>query len=130
VNGYINTGKQRVEPRRGRIGDEQFPRRAATQRGLDEIGTLGEEPAGSFAADMAVQLRRGGYSRRAFGERLARSQSQAASPAVGALTSSGSAAFATPTSAVNAAGSLIAISERFLRSTSTPAAFRPWINRL
>ena len=54
---------------------------------------------------------------------------QAASPD-GALTSSGSAALATSTSAVNAAGSLTAISARFLRSTSTPAALRPWISRL
>ena len=30
----------------------------------------------------------------------------------------------------SAAGSLIAISDRFLRSTSTPASFRPWIRRL
>jgi large subunit ribosomal protein L20 len=40
------------------------------------------------------------------------------------------AAFATSTSAVNAAASLTAISARFLRSTSTPAALRPWISRL
>jgi len=45
--------------------------------------------------------------------------------ACGDQTSSGNAAFATSTSAVNAAGSLTAISARFLRSTSTPAALRP-----
>ena len=42
----------------------------------------------------------------------------------------GSAAFATPTSAAKAAGSVTARSARTLRSTSTPAAFRPWMNRL
>jgi hypothetical protein len=68
VNRHIDTGNQPVEPRCGRIGDEQFPRRAAAQRGLDEIGALGEEPAGALAADMAMQLRRGDYPRRAFGK--------------------------------------------------------------
>ena len=52
-----------------------------------------------------------------------------AAPA-GALMSSGRAALATSTNAVNAAASLTAISARFLRSTSTPAALRPWIRRL
>ena len=33
-------------------------------------------------------------------------------------------------SRINAAASLMAISARFLRSTSTPAALRPWISRL
>ena len=53
----------------------------------------------------------------------------AASPD-GAFTSSGRAARATPTSAAKASGSLIAMSDRFLRSTSTPASLRPWISRL
>ena len=48
----------------------------------------------------------------------------------GALTSSGSAALAVSTSALNAATSLTARSARILRSTSTPARFRPWMNRL
>ncbi len=69
------------------------------------------------------------HAGRTFGERQAACRIQAASPD-GALTSSGRAALATSTSAVNAAGSLTAISARFLRSTSTPAALRPWISRL
>ena len=48
----------------------------------------------------------------------------------GASTSAGSALRATSTSAVNAAGSATAISASILRSTSTPAAFRPWMNLL
>ena len=49
---------------------------------------------------------------------------------LGALTSSGRAALAVSTSALNAAMSLTARSARILRSTSTPARFRPWMNRL
>ncbi len=48
----------------------------------------------------------------------------------GALTSSGRAALATSTSATNAGRSLTARSARILRSTSTPARRRPWMNRL
>src|SRR5262245_49530771 len=47
-----------------------------------------------------------------------------------ALTSSGRLFFARSTSASNAAGSLTASSARCLRSTSTSAAFRPWMKRL
>ena len=47
-----------------------------------------------------------------------------------ALTSSGRAPLATSTRAVNAVASLTAMSARTLRSTSTPAALRPWMNRL
>ena len=50
--------------------------------------------------------------------------------ALGALTSSGSAALAVSTRATNAGASLTARSARILRSTSTPARFRPWMNRL
>ena len=42
----------------------------------------------------------------------------------------GRLAFATSTSAAKAAGSLTASSASIRRSTSTPAAFRPWMNRL
>jgi hypothetical protein len=47
-----------------------------------------------------------------------------------ALTSSGRFCFASSTSASNAAGSLTASSARCLRSTSTSAAFKPWMKRL
>ena len=98
------------------------------QRCLDEVGSLGEKASGAAAADVAMQFDRRDHAGRTFGERPI-GVAQAASPD-GALTSSGSAALATSTSAVNAAGSLTAISARFLRSTSTPAALRPWISRL
>ena len=49
---------------------------------------------------------------------------------LGALTSAGRAALATCTSAENAAGSFTARSARILRSTSTSASRRPWMNRL
>ena len=99
---------------------------AAAQRGLDQVGPLGEEPSGAAPTDVAVQLDRRRHPVGALGER------QAASPAsaAGALTSSGNAALATSTNAVKAAASLTAISARFLRSTSTPAAFKPWMRRL
>ena len=108
------------------FGDEDLDHEVAPQRGLDEVGALGEEACGTAPSDVAVQLDRCRHPVGALGER------QAASPdrVDGALTSSGSAPLATSTSAVNAAGSLTAISARFLRSTSTPAAFRPWIRRL
>ena len=50
--------------------------------------------------------------------------------AAGALTSAGRAALATSTRAAKAGGSLTASSASILRSTSTPAALRPWMNRL
>ena len=53
-----------------------------------------------------------------------------AAGAAGALTSSGRAFLATSTSAVKAAASLTAISASARRSTSTPAALRPWMRRL
>ncbi len=49
---------------------------------------------------------------------------------LGALTSSGRAALAVSTRTANAGASLTARSARILRSTSTPATRRPWMNRL
>ena len=48
----------------------------------------------------------------------------------GALTSSGRLVLAVSTSAAKAGASLTARSARILRSTSTPAALRPWMKRL
>ena len=110
----------------GGFGGEDFDHESAPQRRLDEVGSLGEEARGTAPSDVALQFDRCRHAVGALGERQA---PQAASPD-GAFTSSGSAALATSTSAVNAAGSLTAISARFLRSTSTPAALRPWIRRL
>ena len=53
-----------------------------------------------------------------------------AEASTGALTSSGRFALASSTRATNAGASLTARSARILRSTSTPAAFSPWMNRL
>ncbi len=120
---HRDVGQHRAESGRRRFRGEHLGNQSAPQRCLDEVGPLGEKAGGAASSDVAVQLDRCRHPGGAFGER------QAASPD-GALTSSGSAPLATSTSAVKAAGSLTAISARFLRSTSTPAAFRPWISRL
>ena len=115
--------QHRPEPGQCGFGDEDLDDEPAPQRRLDEVRPLGEEAFGTAPTGVAMQLDRCRHPVGALGE------CQAASPD-GALTSSGSAPLATSTSAVNAAGSLTAISARFLRSTSTPAALRPWISRL
>jgi hypothetical protein len=61
VNRHVDAGEQRAEARRGGLGDEQFAGRAEAQRSLDEVGSLGDETAGTPTADAAVQLRRSGY---------------------------------------------------------------------
>ena len=122
---HRHIGQHGAEAGHRGFGRENLGYQSAPQRCLDEIGSLGEKACGAASSDVAVQLDRRRHPVRALGERVA----QAASPD-GALTSSGSAALATSTSAVKAAGSLTAISARFLRSTSTPAALRPWISRL
>jgi hypothetical protein len=68
VNRDVRAGEQRGKPRRSRVRDKHFPYRAAAQRGLDQVGPLGEELAGPLARDVPVQLRRGRYPRRTFGE--------------------------------------------------------------
>ena len=123
-----HAAEHRLEAAQRGFGDEDLDHEIAPQRRLDEVGSLGEEACGTAPSDVAMQLDRCRHPVGALGER------QAASPASdvagraapdGAFTSSGSAPLATSTSAVKAAGSLTAISARFLRSTSTPAAFRP-----
>ncbi len=121
MNGHV--AQHRLEAAERGFGDEDLDHEVTSQRRLDEVGSLGEEACGTAPSDVAVQLDRCRHPVGALGER------QAASPD-GAFTSSGSAPLATSTSEVKAAGSLTAISARFLRSTSTPAAFRPWMSRL
>jgi hypothetical protein len=118
-----DVGQHGAESVQRRFGGKNLRYQPAPQCGLDEVWSLGEKAGGAAPSDVAVQLDRRRHPGGAFGER------QAASPD-GAFTSEGSAPLATSTSAVKADGSLTAISARFLRSTSTPAAFRPWINRL
>jgi len=118
-----NVGEYRPEATQCGFGDENFDDEVASHRRLNEVRALGEEACGTAPSDVAVQFDRRRHAVGALGER------QAASPD-GALTSLGSAPFATSTSAVNAAASLTAISARILRSTSTPAALSPWMSRL
>ena len=98
---------------------------AGVERGLHRVAPLSEEepPLGSLRATaQPTQFLDAGVAR---GERV-----DAQAETLGALTSSGRAALATSTSATNAGASLTARSARILRSTSTPAALRPWMKRL
>ncbi len=99
---------------------------AGRERGRDGLGAVGEEqpPLGAFRAAAEPT-----YFLQASVARLQR-RGQAEASALGALTSSGSAALAVATIALNAATSLTASSARILRSTSMPARLRPWMNRL
>ena len=121
---HRGAGDQRIEPGEGILGDEHLGNDATPQRCLDQVGTFGEETCGVATSGGTLQLDRRSYPIGLLGKGC-----QAASPD-GALTSSGRAALATSTSAVNAAGSLMAISDNTLRSTSTSASLRPWIRRL
>ena len=118
-------------PLLGGLGDENFPDQPARRGGLDQVRAFGEKSLARRRPTWRCNLTAADTlaERSVSTETAGRARTQAASPE-GALTSSGSAARATSTSAVNAAGSVIAISARFLRSTSTPAALRPWISRL
>jgi hypothetical protein len=93
----------------------------------DCLGALGEEPAGAVTARPLRQVPGSDNPGRALREELRRP-----GPGVLAQAFSWAGTFAreTSTSAVNAAGSLTASSARILRSTSTPATFRPWMKRL
>ena len=152
--GYVDVAAQRHETGRGdRVGqqlegavlDESHPHpvrqvgkldagpvehlldAAGLDRGLDGVRAVGKEqpPLGAdrAAAQLAKLLQASVARREGVG-------GQAEASARGALTSSGRAALATSTSALNAAMSLTARSARILRSTSTPARPRPWMNRL
>ena len=92
---------------------------------LDEQGIKGVEgqtftgllaPAGALGEDGGA----GGVA----------AQAASCSPASAPFGTSATAARAVSTSAVNVAGSETAISARTLRSASTPASFRPCMNRL
>src|SRR5690606_1475733 len=125
----VRGGRDQVGvPVGGRVGDEQLAHPGVPDRLADGLGALHEEPPGPIAARAAQQLAgcddaRGAFGAGRFGVRRARTQ--AALPFW-----AGTLARASSTSAVNAAESLTAISARFLRSTSTPAALRPWMKRL
>jgi hypothetical protein len=112
--------------------------RELTERLPDRLCPLDEEPPGPIAAGAAEQLAGCHHARRAFGSgrcvgragTAGRVEAQAAVPSFADPSFAGTLALATSTRAAKAVGSLIAISERTLRSTSTPAIFRPWMKRL
>ena len=120
--------------RRGGVGDEQLAHPGVPQRLPDGLGALDEKPPRPVAARAAQQLAGCDHARGAFragrfdlrGRALA-GGGQAAESFAGWA---GRFALATSTSAVNAASSVTAMSASTLRSTSTPAALRPWTKRL
>ena len=122
------------------VGEEEVVHPAVLTRAGAVLGPGQRVPHGAQALDeetpgletrRAPQQLAGCYdARRAFGEELAQAASSFFAFLSPAFLSLGTAARATSTSAVNAAGSEMAISERFLRSTSTPASLRPCMNRL
>jgi hypothetical protein len=108
----------------GRGGHEQLPddvRRRVEDVG-DRVRSLDEKRAGGRPLPAAQELS-GGRDARVV-RRRDRGQAAVSEPVAG------KAARAVSTSAANAAASETASSARFLRSTSTLAAFRPWMNRL
>ena len=113
------------------VGDEEVDDRARIGLGPGEGVVRGphpldEEAAGVLARRAPQQLAGCRDARGALGEQFA----QAASSAEAPFGTSATAARAVSTSAVKTVGSETAISARTLRSTSTPASFRPCMNRL
>jgi hypothetical protein len=111
----------------GRVGrDEQLTHPRVADGLTDRLRPLHEEPPGPIAPRPAQQLAGCDDAGGAVGAgRVGLNCDQAALPFW-----EGTLARASSTSAVKAAGSLMAISDRFLRSTSTPAILRPWMKRL
>src|SRR5690606_18212943 len=110
-------------------------------RGIPEqlahaLGSLDEEPARLLAGSTTPQRRdladpfatRAAEQRRAAGGGHGLGRRRSAEPQ--AASAAGTLALASSTSATKAASSLTASSASMRRSTSTPAAFRPWMNRL
>ncbi|MCU1686300.1 MAG: hypothetical protein JWQ81_7039 [Amycolatopsis sp.] len=102
------------------------------QCGADGVRALGEKPARLVPFGAAGQLARGNNPGGPLGERIRPGLRERYRPDQADFFSSPvcTFAFASSASAVNAAASLTARSARILRSTSTPAIFRPWMNRL
>ena len=118
-------------PRGGGVGDEQLAHPRVPQCLPDGLCALDEKPPRPVTACAAQQLAgcddaRGAFRAGRFDLGLARCGQAAESFAGWA----GRFALATSTSAANAASSVTAMSARTLRSTSTPAALRPWTKRL
>jgi hypothetical protein len=144
----------RLTQRRDDIGADDLPRDAGRLGSGRELGmTVRRGGVGEYLAENAVDTERLAYGLWTFGDELAlrtpeRPLTKTSDPAYPArpngqlrrrsqptdsllaLTSSGRFCFASSTSASNAAGSLTASSARCLRSTSTSAAFKPWMKRL
>ena len=109
---------------RGDVGDEQLAHAPVPLRLPDGLGALHEEPPRLVAPRAAEQL--AGCDDACGTLRAGRFDlgGQAADSFAGRF------ALATSTSAANAASSVTAMSASTLRSTSTPAALRPWTKRL
>ena len=111
---------QLAEPVDGGRVDVEVGDDPGAQGFADGLRTLGEKEPGRLPLLAALETT-GSRTRSAQGEPQA---------AVVAGTSAGAAALATATSAANAGASDTASSARILRSTSTPAVFRPAMKRL
>ena len=119
------------------VGGEQLEQGAGGQRLADRLRALDDEPplghTGRAAVQAADRLDPGRPGRRQLGGGAPSGVRQATSSwprRACARPSAGSAARATSTSAAKAGASVTARSAMTLRSTSTPAIFRPWTNRL
>ena len=119
--GVLLDGRDRREDLDDTVGDLERP--------FDGLRAVGKEQPPLGANRTAAELARLLDPAAAGGQGDVRS-GQAEASALGALTSSGRAAFAVSTSTLNAAMSLTASSARIFRSTSTPARLRPWMKRL
>src|SRR5690606_35986084 len=96
----------------------------ARLRLADRLRPFGEKPPGRRPSGARGQLPGGHHPWCAVGEDLLRDQADFFASWAGTFC------LASSTSAVNAVVSLTARSARILRSTSTSAAFRPWMKRL
>ena len=133
-----HTTRRRAEqvgvPRRGGFGDEQLAHPPVPQRLPHGLGALDEEPPRPVAPRAAQQLASCDDARGTLRAGRFDLRGQAADSFSGESFSAdsfaGRFALATSTSAANAASSVTAMSASTLRSTSTPAALRPWTKRL
>jgi hypothetical protein len=112
------------------VGEPGFTFRAG-ERGTDRVGALGEEPAGLVPVSAPGQAPRSDNPGGPLGERIRPGLWKcAAANQADFFSSVFTFCFASSARAVNATASLTARSARILRSTSTPAALSPWMNRL
>ena len=130
LDGYAGGAQlgQEVTVARGRVGGREHLANPCTggQRLAYGLRPFGQEPAVPDPKGRLGQAPGGLHPRGAGRGELA----QAASTVLLSPDSAGACARAVSTSVAKVAGSLTASSARTLRSTSTPATFKPWMNRL